>query len=194
MHDLLDTEEADSASERYWPDDYKNVIRTRIAETFRSQVHDAKAFQPIYETHYAARFDDYESFVDRLSEIVVIGAENGADQGFDEVTSSFKREAPLPKARAQARYLWPGPVEDDAQRELHDRICAEYQDNHVFAHVHEDHYEGDLDFGAFLDRIAHLVIVGIVNGSNAMLEKIYRALLSGSPLPTARRRPKRIYT
>ncbi len=194
MHDLLDTEEADSSAERYWPDGFKDVIRTRIAQTFRCQVRDAKAFSSVYETHYAGRFEDYDSFVDRLSEMVVIGAENGADQSFDEVNSSFQREAPLPQPRALARYLWPGPVEDDAQRELHDRICAEYRDSHAYSHFHEDHYHGDLDFDTFLDRMAHLVVVGVMNGSDAMLENIYRRVLTGSPLPTPRRRPKRIYT
>ena len=193
MHDLLDTEDADGAAERCWPDGFKEVIRTRIAQTFRRQVHDAEAFLSVYKTHYAGRFEDYDSFVSRLSEMVVIGAENGADKGFDEVYSSFQREAPLPEPRAPARYLWPEPVEDDAQRELHDRICAEYRDSHAYAHIHEDHYDEDVDFDTFLDRIAHVVVVGVMNGSDAMLENIYRAVLSRSPLPTPRRRPKRIY-
>jgi hypothetical protein len=144
--------------------------------------------------YYTERFDDYDSFVDRLSEMLVIGAENGADQGVDEVQSAFHRETPLPEPRPLTRYLWPEPVDDDAQQELHDRICAEYRDSHSYIHAYEDHYTGDLDLNDFVDHTACLLIVGIVNGSDTMLGNIYRALLSGISLPTPRRRPKLIHT
>ena len=81
---------------------------------------------------------------------------------------------------------------EELKAELRLEIRAEYRESHALEHLHEDHYLGELGFGDFVDRAAELVIVGGVNGADDSLAAVYRALLDGSPLPNARRRPRRI--
>jgi hypothetical protein len=152
----------------------------------------ARAFETTWETHYTAAFTRYEDFVGRLSEIVAIGAENGTDGAFDGIYAAMRTSSPPPKERVRARYLWPEGVDVELRADLHGLITAEYRNSHPFEHLHEDHYEGELSFDDFVDHVAGLVVTGGVNGADDALASIYRALLNGSPLPSARRRPRRL--
>jgi hypothetical protein len=98
----------------------------------------------------------------------------------------------LPLARVRARYLWPQPFDEELKAELRQEITAEYRESHALEHLHEDHYLGKLGFEDFINRAAELLVVGGINGADDSLATVYRALLDGSPLPTARRRPRRI--
>ena len=40
---------------------------------------------------------------------------------------------------------------------------------HTYEHIHEDHYQTDLSFDAFIDQIATLVVVGAANGADDSL-------------------------
>ena len=192
MHDLLDTEDADAASERYWPEDFKDTIRTHVAPAFSAGLRNAQAFTTTYQTHYAERFDTYEEFVERLAEMTVIGAENGADVAFDEIHRAFRSDAPMPVARPYARFFAPEPFDDAGRSALRDKIIEDYREIHAYQHVYEDHHQDAESFEAFLNEVADLVVVGAVNGADDMIGKLYRAFLTASPLPPARRHPKRL--
>jgi hypothetical protein len=88
--------------------------------------------------------------------------------------------------------LWPEPFDEELREELHQEITAEYRESHALEHLHEDHYLGKLEFEDFISRAAELMVVGGINGADDSLAAVYRALLDGSQLPTARRRPRRI--
>ena len=93
MHDIPDTEEADAAAERLWPEEpFRQLLRAKLQASFCRMLTEAGAFASIYEEIYADRFDEYGAFVERLSEIVVIGAENGADRMFGEIYASFRAD------------------------------------------------------------------------------------------------------
>lgn len=192
MHDLLDTEDADAASERYWPEDFKGTIRVHVARTFSEGLQKAQAFRTTYETHYAERFDTYEQFVERLAEMTVIGAENGADMAFDEIHTAFRSDAPMPIARPFARIFRPEPFDEAAKDAVREKIIEDYRDIHAYQHVYEDHHQEAESFDAFVSEVAELVVLGAVNGADDMIGKLYRAFLTASPLPPARRRPKRL--
>jgi len=190
MHDLPDTEDQDAAAERYWPEGYKDVIRTMVGQTFAKKLLEAQAFKSAYETLYNDRFSTYDRFIDRLAEMIVIGAENGADEMFEEIYASFRSDSPLPDSRRYASYLWPGPFSQDLKDEIHQALFDEYSRHHAYEHIHEDHYQGILDFDEFIDQVAELVVAGVEKGADDTLGKIYASFLSAAALPPTRRRPR----
>ena len=192
MHEMPDTEGADAAAERLWPEGYKQRIRHVVTQRMVDRLSEAGAFEQVYESHYTGALENYPSFVERVAEIVTIGAENGTDGVFGEIQSAMRRGLDPPLARVRARYLWPEPFDEELKAELRHEITAEYRESHALEHLHEDHYQGKLEFEDFIGRAAELLVVGGINGADDSLAVVYRALLAGSPLPTARRRPRRI--
>ena len=192
MHDLPDTDDADASAERFWPEKYKDFIRAGLSRSFTRIMITDQAFRSIYESLYKDRFDTYEAFVGRLAEMVVIGAENGVDLILGEVYDSFRSSSPLPDTRYYARYFWPRAFDDDLKNELATRAFDEFDHHHAYVHIYEDHYAGHLSFDEFIAALANLVLAGALNGADDALGNIYRAFLSRAPLPTARRRPRRL--
>jgi hypothetical protein len=192
MHEMPDTDDADAASERFWPEDYKTTIGDRVAERVADALNETRAFEHSWEKGYSAAYETYPAFVERVAETVAIGAENGTDASFDGIHAALRNGWAPPEARGRARYLWPEPIDEGLGAELHSAIAGEYRESHAFEHLYEDHFAGDLSFDDFVDRIASLVVTGGVNGADDALAAIYRAVLTGSPLPPARRRPRRI--
>ena len=191
MHDMPDTDDADAAAERFWPEGYKEILWAELIPAFTDLLREVEAFKNIYEQNYSEEFNTYEEFVDRLAEMVTIGAENGSDNIFDEIYAAFSHNAPLPGIRAYARYFWPGSFDEQLKSRLHDKVIAEYRDLHAYEHVYEDHYEGQLSFEEYISHIASLVVVGAQKGADDMIGSVYRAFLGPTHLPIARRRPKR---
>lgn len=192
MHDLVDTEDLDAASERYWPEEFKQIIRVRVATTFCQRVETTKAFMTAYQAQYAERFSSYREFVERMAEMTAIGAENGTDAQFEVIHTAFRDDAPFPEPRPYANYFWPEPLDNDTKKALRQKICEEYQTVHVYEHIYKNHYQESMDFEAFIDKVAGLVVVGAINGADDMIGRLYRAILTDSPLPPARRRPRRL--
>ena len=151
-----------------------------------------EAFKKVYEDRFAKRCSTYEDFVDRLVEMAAIGAEKGADAAFEEVYASFRQDAPLPGSRAYARYLFPGPLDEESREAVRQKLFDEYSGHHAYEHLHEDHYQGVLEFEEFVNRIAELVIDGAECGADDTLSRIYQAFMSGASLPQIRRRPRMI--
>ena len=188
---MPDTEDADAAAERFWPEGYKDILWTELVPAFTDLMFEAEAFKTTYEQYYGEDFSTYEQFIDRLSEMVAIGAENGSDSIFDEVYAAFSHNTPLPGIRAYARHFWPESFSEKLKDRLHAKVLEEYKDLHAYEHVYEDHYEGQLSFEDYINHIASLVVVGAQKGADDMVGSVYRAFLGPTHLPIARRRPKR---
>lgn len=192
MHDMPDTEDADADAERFWPEEYKAIIRDQVKSQFTALVLDEKTFSSIYAEQFQDRFSDYESFIARLAEMVIIGAENGADEIFDEIYDAFRKEQSLPANRSYAAYHEPRPVSSELKEAVVKKVTAEYKDLHLYEHVYEDHYEGELSFEEFIAQVAELVATGTMNGADDALGKIYHSFFIQSSLPLLRRYPRRI--
>ena len=192
MHEPVDTEDQDAAAERYWPEDYKGLIRERLGTALSNQFIEQDAFKTTYEKHYTNRFEDYDHFVSRLADMATIGAENGIDEILNEIHASFHNETPLPDSRLPARIHWPEPMDQDLKEELHQRVFHEFRDHHAYEHIFEDHYDGEGDFDDFMHEISNMVVAGAFKGVDKTLDNIYRSFLMGKPLPPARRYPKRL--
>ncbi len=189
---MPDTEGADAAAERFWPEGYKQKIRDGVARRVADRLRESGAFEKVYQDRYATALASYTDFVGRVAEIVAIGAENGTDGAFNEIHAALRNGTVAPSPRLRARYLWPEPFDGHLAGELHRDIVAEYRESHAFHHLHEDHSADGLPFEGFVARVADLVVAGGVNGADDALAAVYRALLTGSQLPPARRRPRRI--
>jgi hypothetical protein len=192
MHDMPDTDEADGLAERYWPEEYKWVIKTDLRQSLEAALQGTGAFSGIYQKYYQDFFSGFEPFIQRLAELVVIGSENGVDEILEEIHGAFRRNGPLPEKRLYAVYYWPQPFDEGLKNTLHREVFEEFGTHHTYQHIHEDHFNGRQSFDDFIDGLAWLVVAGAMNGADKAIGDIYRAFLFGAPLPHFRRRPRRV--
>ncbi len=192
MHDMPDTDEADAAAERFWPEEYKWVIKDELKKAVKAGLVAERSFSGVYQKDYTDRFDSYEAFADRLAEGVSIGAENGADDILNEIHHRIRKNDALPETRPYAAYFYPQPFDETLKTSLYREVFEEFRAHPVYRHIYEDHYETRQTFDAFIDQLARLVLVGAMNGADKALGDIFRAFLFSSPLPAFRRRPRRV--
>ena len=152
MHDMPDTDEADAAAERFWPEEYKWVIKNELKKAVKAGLEEERPFSAIYQRDYADRFDSYEAFADRLAEGVIIGAENGADDILDEIHNRIRKNDPLPEQRLYAVYFYPQPFDEKLKTSLYREVFEEFRTHPAYRHIYEDHYETRLSFDEFIDQ------------------------------------------
>ena len=195
MHFMPDTEEEDSAAETFWPEGYKQVIREDVRQLTGTRLNNGKGLRRIWQQQYAEKYNDLNQFAGKIADMITIGAENGADNAFDDIISAFLTESPLPELRRYARYFWPQALPPRAKKRLQQVITDEYSQDDVYNHAHKVGYQNTYrNFSEFINLVAELVLTGAMNGSDDMLEGIYRSFLTHSPLPPARRHPRRLKT
>ena len=193
MHFMPDTEDADSAAEKFWPEGYKQVIRRDFRQAIAARFNTGKKLQHVYQRHYSEKFVDLDEFVSKITDMVAIGAENGADDAFDEMMDAFLIEAPLPEGRRYARYFEPQSFSRSIKTNLTQIVIDEYSQDNVYQHAYESYYHQKLpSFNEFIARVAQTVVTGAMNGAEDMLEAIYRSFMDPRPLPPARRYPRRL--
>ena len=193
MHFMPDTEDEDSAAEKFWPEGYKQVIREDVRRAVATQLGRKRRFRRVYRQGYSERFSSYEEFLDRVADMVAIGAENGADDAFDEVVDSLMEEEALPELRRYTGYLWPNALPRGVREELHCVIVDEYSQDDVYRFAYSVGYKNDFTtLDDYIDRIAELVENGTLNGANDALEGIYRSFMELNRLTPVRRYPRRL--
>ena len=193
MHYMPDTEDEDSAAEKFWPEGYKQVIREEVRRAIATQLNRKKRFRRVYRQGYSERFSSYEEFLDKVADMVAIGAENGADDAFDEVVDSLMEEEALPELRRYTGYFWPNALPRDVRKDLHRVIIDEYSQDDVYRFAYSVGYKNDFStFDEYIDRVAELVESGAMNGANDALEGIYRSFMELNRLTPVRRYPRRL--
>ncbi len=192
MHDLPDTERIDAAAERYWPEEFKRVLKTRLRERVEKAFRRARPFEEVIRRNYGKEFSGYNDFVIYAAEGVVIGAEKGVDDLLMAAHRSWLNHQPLPLIPLYADYLWPDPLDPELSEELYREAREEFSTHPLYRHLHQDHDHGPGDFETWMDDLGRRVVRGAKNGADQSLASIYRALLFQTPLPIFRRRPRRI--
>jgi hypothetical protein len=192
MHYLPDTEEQDIAAERYWPDGFKQVIREEVERAVRLKLNE-KRLGHIYIKQYQDKYADAGQFANRIAEKVIIGAENGADAGFEVIFKAFLTESPLPEIARYAVYLWPYIFRQKIIDRIQNAVAFDYRNDETFKYAFNVGYQKEyLKFDEFIDQIACKITISVINGTDDMLARIYTAFLNWRPLPPARRNPKRL--
>ena len=195
MHYMPDTEDEDSAAETFWPEGYKQVIREDARQVISTKLQGNKRLSRIYQKQYAEKFSSYDQFLDKIADMVVISAENGADDAFDEIMDAFMEEDALPDIRKYTSYFKPEIISKTVRENLRKIIIDEYNEDNVYKYAYMAGYQNDYgEFEKFLNQVAELVILGAMNGADSMLEHIYSSFINLSPLVTARRHPRRLKT
>ena len=192
MHDIVDTEQYDAASEHYWPDRFKEVIRQKLAGAVIEALQSEDAFMGLYRDRYEKTYAHYDLFIRRIAEIAVIGAENGADGMFATVHAAVVAGGDLPRRAPYRRSLLIDAFNEPLRKAVSRAFIDEYKEDHFYEHAFEHCKDAFADFPSFMDRLAELVTTGSVNGSEDMLAAVYRSLFYRLPLPVARRYPKRL--
>jgi hypothetical protein len=195
MHYLPDTDEQDALSEKYWPDEFKAVIRQELQDALSGRLKKSRNLSRLFGRCYSDMYRDFDHFTDAIINILIISAENGADHGFDIVYNAFLTEARVPEQRRYACSYWPhvmtGSVEDKIRR----AVVGSYEKDEGFAYAYKDGYTGDFkDYGHFIDEVAGLIVSGIASGIDDRLEQLFKSFLGGYPLAANRRNPKRLKT
>lgn len=193
MHFMPDTEDADSAAEKFWPEGYKQLIRQDFRQAVAAGFNAGKKLGHVYQQQYSEKFAGLDEFVGKMADMVAIGAENGADDALDEMMDAFLIEAPLPEGRRHARYFEPQSFSRSIENNLAQIVIDEYSQDDVHQHAYESYYQTNLpSFDEFIAQVAQTVVTGAMNGADDMLEAIYRSLMASCPLPPARRYPRRL--
>lgn len=193
MHFMPDTEDEDSAAEVFWPEGYKKIIREDVSLKVRTELLQEKPFINVYEQGYKVKFPDHSQFLEKIADMVAVGAENGADDAFDTIIDAFLTEAPLPQLRAYARYTRPLALSEEIQEKLKRNIVDEYSEDNVYIHAYKVGYTKTFpSFIEYIRQIAEIVMTGAMNGANDILENIYRSFLELAPIAPARRHPRRL--
>lgn len=193
MHFMPDTEDADSAAERFWPEGYKQVIREDVRQTVGARLGDGKKLKHIYQQLYSGKYHDLNQFVNKIADMIVVGAENGADDAFEELMEAFLVEAPLPERQEYISYFWPHAFSPDIKNRLAQVVIDEYSQDNIYQHAYDSYYSRKVCcFDEFIDQIARTVTIAAMNGADDMVASIYRSFLTPYPLPPARRYPRRL--
>jgi hypothetical protein len=185
--------EDEGYEEKLWPDGYKAVIKNQVRTVIASGLSAGETLQNVYKQRFTEQFPDIDRFIERITEMLVIGAEKGGDEAFDDIVASFLYESPLPEPRVFIRYLLLPKLPKAVTEQLMQQVIDEYRQDEVFIHAfavgYRDLYE---DFEQFLKASAALAVAGVVNGIDDMLTSLYSAFVSDCPLPPARRNAKRV--
>lgn len=193
MHFMPDTEEADSTAEKFWPEGYKQVIREDVRQAVGAQLNDGKRLRHIYQQQYPEKYADLNQFANRITDMIAVGAENGADDAFEELMETFLVEGPLPERRMYISYFWPQAFSPGIKNKLRQVVIDEYGQDNIYQHAYELYYRGKFhSFDEFIDQVARTVTIEAMNGADDMLEAIYSSFLAQCPLPPARRHPRRL--
>jgi len=193
MHFMPDTEDEDSAAETFWPEGYKQVIRDRVPALVKEKLLSEKPFEGVFQQGYKEKFSDHAHFLEKIADMAAVGAENGADDIFDEIIDSFLKEAPLPQKRAYAHYTEPKALSDDLGQAVRQSVIDEYSRDNIYVYAYGVGYKKTfLTFDAYINFIADLVVAGAMNGANDVLEKLYGSFYRLAPILPARRHPRRL--
>ena len=192
MHYLPDTTEQDAATERYWPDAFKQVIRERVGQAVKLKLKKNRLHY-IYERQYRDEYANAGQFANRIAEMVIIGAENGADDGFEMLFRAFMTESLLPEIARYAVYLWPYIFSQKIVDKIKKAVALDYRNDETFKYAYKVGYQKEYSkFSEFIDCIAFKITTSVINGTDDMLARIYIAFLNYQPLPPARRNPRRL--
>lgn len=193
MHYMPDTEDEDSAAETFWPEGYKQVVREDVRRAILSQLTGKRRFRRVYRNGYSDRYPSYEDFLGKVADMVAIGAENGADDAFDEIMDAFLEEEALPALRRDTGYSWPDALPREAREQLRRSIVDEYSQDAVYLFAYKVGYKNDFStFDEYINRVAELVETGVKNGAEDTLEQIYRSFIILDRLCPVRRYPRRL--
>ena len=192
MHFLPDTDDEDAAAESYWPDSFKQVIQKEVSQAARAQLNERSLLYG-YQQQNQKKYPELGQFIDRIVTMVVIGAENGADDGFNAIYRTFLTESPLPEINHYTHYFWPQIFSPKLRNRIHQAVVYDYGQDDAFEYAYKDGYAKDYsNFAEFIDEMAWLVVTAVMKGFDDMLGRIYRAFVSKQALPPARRNPKRL--
>jgi ribosomal protein L30/L7E len=190
---MPDTEDEDSAAEAFWPEGYKEVIREEVRRAVLAQLTGKKRFHRVYRNGYSESYPSYEDFIAKVADMVAIGAENGADDAFDEIMDSFLEEEALPALWRYTSYSWPDALPRGVREKLRQSIIDEYSQDDVYLFAYKAGYKNDFrSVEEYINRVAELVEVGVKNGAEDALEQIYRSFINLDRLRPVRRYPRRL--
>jgi hypothetical protein len=193
MHFMPDTEDEDSAAETFWPEGYKQNIREYVPGDVKCGLLRVNSLRAVFERRYLDRYPDYAGFTEKIADMVAVGAENGADDAFDDIIHSFLLELPLPPIRDYANYSEPEALSDEMTHKLKQNIISEYSKDNIYTHAYKVGYARTfLTFEEYINRVAEIVVIGSAKGANDILVNLYRAFLFSAPIIPVRRHPRRL--
>lgn len=194
MHYLPDTGDEDAVQERYWPDGYKLIIRKEVRDVVVPGLQ-GMGIARIYRRSYRDTFPCVTQFIDWVAGGIIIGAENGADEGFESVYASFVAECDLPETYGYGRAFQPPNINKLGERAILRAIVKDFRKDDGFTYAYKDGYHDKYaSYRDFIDRVAEIMLAGVKNGVYSTFERFYKAFFYGYPLPPMRRNPRRLKT
>ena len=194
MHYLPDTNDEEALQERFWPDGYKVTLRREVRNALSRAFPEAD-MKRVYRRAYLHSRSSLKEFTECLVNGIVIGAENGADEGFESVYASFLAECELPEIYPYPDAFYPPVFNGSNVRPISRAIMADFRDDDGFRYAYKDGYTCSYaGYDKFLAAVADIMLAGIKKGVYSVLQRYYEAFVHGYPLPPMRRNPRRVKT
>ena len=127
--------EDEGYEEKLWPDGYKAAIKSQLRDIIASNLRSEDTLKHVYDQYYSDQFSDLGQFLERITEMLVVGAEKGGDEAFDDIVNVFLYEYPLPEPRVYARYLFLSKLPEAVRQPLVQQVIGEYGRDEVFIHA-----------------------------------------------------------
>jgi len=192
MHDYIDTERTDCQEERYWADNFKSVIKAELKQSINRWIDNKKRFFiRAFAESYIADYKSYRHFVGDISSQMIIGAENGADETFEELYGIMITGGNLTGPAKVEEYTDIFPPRTVTR--IFDEIRKDYLDEHELEHIYSSHYKKEFAaYDMFINFLASLILNGVIRGTEEAAKAIYRSLCIGEQLPRLKRKVKPI--
>jgi hypothetical protein len=88
-----------------WPETFPEEVKKRLRQIIIDEYSQDEIYQYAYKVGYQKAFPTFAEYMNKVAEIVVTGAMNGADDILEAIYWSFLTPRPLPPARRRPRRL-----------------------------------------------------------------------------------------
>jgi hypothetical protein len=88
----------------FWPEAFGEALVKELSEKVFEEFDNHHAYVHIYEDHYESNLS-FTEFISQITQLVLTGAVNGADDALGNIYCAFTDRSPLPVARRRPRAL-----------------------------------------------------------------------------------------
>ena len=89
----------------FWPKVFPAKAKQKLWQSIIDEYNQDNIYQHAYNVGYQDAYRNFDTYINRVAEIVVTGAINGADDMLEAIYQSFAPLYPLPPARRRPRRL-----------------------------------------------------------------------------------------
>lgn len=190
MHDYINTEHIDAKQEKYWLDNFKWALRGELKKSIGAWIDNKQSFfVKAFAEHYLFNYKSYFHFIEDISNKMIIGAENGADDAFEKLYGFISTGHDISNISLvnECTDIFSSKVLEKVINEMRKDL---YNENELECLYFSYYSENFTDFNMFIGVLTDIILTGIIYETEKVTKDIYRALCAKSELPRVKRKIK----